>query len=133
MHVADRIGSGTGVFTADAGNDTWGSWIQILGSDDTPADAGKLYFDPHQFIVTDTQNASIYFIQIARGTDGDSAYAAGRYTEFVFNATVQKETAIIPVQTGRAPVGSKLWVRVWSVGDNTGEFDFLFGIHEYEG
>lgn len=132
-HVADRIGSGNGAFQVDAGNDAWGSWLQILGSDDTPVNAGKVYFDPHQFIVEDTERASTYFIQITRGTSGDAGYAAGTYSEFVYGASVQKETGIIPVQTGRAPVGSKLWVRCMCPGQNTGTIDFYFGVHEYEG
>ena len=132
-HVADRIGSGAGEFQVDAGNDDWGSWLQILGATDTPTVSGKEYFDPHQFIVEDTERASTYFIQMTRGDSGDAGYAAGTYTEFVYGASVQKEVGIIPVQTGRAPVGSKLWVRCMCPGQDTGTMDFYFGIHEYEG
>ena len=58
-HVADRIGVGAGAFQIDAGNDDWGSWVQILGSSDTPAEVGKAYFDPHQFIVEDGHMSSL--------------------------------------------------------------------------
>lgn len=132
-HVADSIGDGSGAFQMDAGNDTWGDWLQILGSSDTPTVAGKEYFDPHQFIVEDTERASTYFIQIARGASGDAGLAAGTYTEFIYAASVQKEAGIIPVQTGRAPAGSKLWIRCMCPGQDTGTFDFYFGVHEYEG
>ena len=132
-HVADRIGSGSGVFQIDAGNDTWGDWLQILGSSDTPAQAGRVYFDPHSFIVEDTERASTYFIQMTRGASGDAGFAAGQYTEFVYGASVQKDTGIIDVHTGRAPVGVKLWIRCVCPGQNTGTLDFYFGIHEYEG
>ena len=132
-HVADRIGSGGGAFQMDAGNDTWGDWIQVLGATDTPAVAGKVYYDPHQFIVDDTERASTYFIQIARGTSGAAGLAAGTYSEFIYGASVQKEVGIIPVQTGRAPAGSKLWARCMCPGQDTGTIDFYFGIHEYEG
>lgn len=132
-HVADRIGAGVNPFRIDAGNDTWGAWVQILGSSDTPARAAQLYFDPHLMIVKDTESAAVYFIQIARGTSGDAALAAGMYTELVYSATVQKETGIIDVQTGRAPAGSKLWARCLAVGQNTAWLDFYIGIHEYQG
>jgi hypothetical protein len=132
-HFADGIGSGGGPFQIDAGNDDWGSWVQILGSDDTPVKAGNLYFDPHQMIVKDAQESNSYFIQIGRGASGAAALAAGTYTELVYSATVQKETGIIEVQTGRAPAGSLLWARCKIPGTNTGTFDFYFGIHEYEG
>jgi hypothetical protein len=41
--------------------------------------------------------------------------------------------AIIPVQTGRAPAGSKLWARCMCPGLDTATVDFYIGIHEYEG
>lgn len=132
-HVADRIGVGGGAFQIDAGNDDWGSWVQILGSDDTPTEVGKPYFDPHQFIVEDVERAATYFVQITRGSSGAAGLAAGTYSEFVYAAISAKDTAIIPVQTGRAPAGSKLWARCMCPGQNTATMDFYVGIHEYEG
>lgn len=132
-HVADEIGTGGGAFQMDAGNDTWGDWLQVLGADDTPTVEGKAYFDPHQFIVEDTERASTYFIQMTRGDSGAAGLAAGNYTEFVYAASVQKEAGIIQVQTGRAPAGSKVWARCMCPGQDTGTMDFYFGIHEYEG
>ena len=132
-HVADRIGDGTGAFQIDAGNDTWGDWVQVLGADDTPTVVGKTHFDPHQFIVEDTEAAATYFIQITRGASGAAGLAAGTYSEFVYSAALNKNTAIIPVQTGRAPAGSKVWARCMCPGENTSTVDFYIGIHEYEG
>jgi len=132
-HVADRIGSGGGPFQIDAGNNTWGDWIQIIGSEDTPVDAGKAYYDPHQMIVEDSERAATYFIQFTRGASGTAGYAAGTYTELVYSASVQKETGIIDIQTGRAPAGAMLWARCMAPGENTGTLDFYLGVHEYEG
>jgi hypothetical protein len=117
----------------DAGNDDWGSWTIIIGSDDTPIRSGFAYFDPDELIIDDSENASEYFIQFARGDDGSTGYAAGTYTELVFNATVQKETGILNVQSGVAPAGSKVWGRCLSKGDNTGTIDFYIGIREFQG
>lgn len=132
-HVADRIGDGGGSFQIDAGNETWGDWVQILGSSDTPVRSGWAYFDPHELIVENAERAATYFIQIARGDSGAAGLSAGNYTELVYSATVQKDTSIISVQTGRAPAGSKLWARCMCPGQNTGTLNFYFGIHEYEG
>ena len=133
-HVADRIGDGIQPFQLDAGNTTWGSWVQILGSSDTPARAGQLYFDPHEIVITATERAGTYFIQFARGASGDAGYAAGTYTELVFesDSVGAKAAGITRVQTGRAPAGSKLWARTLCVGENTATIDFYIGIHEYE-
>ena len=132
-HKADRIGTTTSPFQLDGGDNTWGDWVQLFGSDDTPDRAGYAYFDPHQFILTDTENASVYFVQVGRGETGAAALTAGTYIEFVGVATVQKATEVVLLQTGRSPAGSLLWGRCWSVGDNTGTIDFFLGIHEYEG
>lgn len=132
-HAADRIGDGAGAFQIDAGNDDWGTWVQILGSSDTPARTGGAYFDPHQFIVEAAEKAATYFIQIGRGASGAAALTAGTYTEFIYSATVQKDTGIIKVQSGRAPAGSLLWARCMAPGEDTATLDFYFGIHEYEG
>jgi len=132
-HAGDRISENPGPFVIDAGNDDWGAWTLILGSEDTPTNPSMAYFDPHEIVVEDTENASEYFIQMTRGTSGSTGYEAGHYTEFVYNATSQKETGILRIQTGRSPAGSKIWARCLSKSDNTGMFYFYMGIHEYEG
>jgi hypothetical protein len=134
-HFADRIGTsgGGGAFQIDAGNNDWGSWVQILGSDDTPVRSGMVYFDPHLFIVEEVERAATYFVQIGRGASGAAALSAGTYTELVYAAVSNKDTGEIPVQTGRAPAGSLLWARCMCPGNDTATLDFYFGVHEYEG
>lgn len=136
LHVADRIGDGIGAFEVDAGNDDWGTWIQVLGSTDTPArGVSQLYFDPHEIVIEYSENAGAYFIQFARGDSGAAGYAAGNYTEVVFesDSVGQKASGITKVQTGRSPVGSKLWCRIKCPGQNTSLLKFYIGIHEYQG
>ena len=85
IHVADRIGTvgGNGAFQIDAGNNTWGSWVQILGSEDTPADTGKIKFDVHRIEISSAERNAIYFVQMAAGETGAIALTAGNVTEFV--------------------------------------------------
>ena len=134
-HVADRIGTTVTAFQADAGNLTWGNWLQVLGSEDTPADVGMATFDPHRIMVTALENANaIHLVQIAFGTSGVAALAAGTYSEFVFKPlSVQGQETILTIQTRNIVVGIKAWIRVWVVGQNTSTMDFFIGIHEYEG
>lgn len=134
-HVADRIAKDIGSFQLDAGNDTWGSWVQILGSSDTPARAGNVKFDFHKLFVTAVERAAtVYFLQFAFGADGDTALAAGTYTEIVYRsgAAVQRE-APVNIQTRRITAGTKVWARCLSYDQNTGTINFYVGIHEYEG
>ena len=134
-HVADRIGTagGGGAFQLDAGNDDWGAWVQILGSDDTPARAGQAKYDPHQIVIDDTEHTNVYFVQFARGDSGAAGLAAGTYTEFAYSSDGNRYKGILHVQTGRAPAGDKLWARCMAPGQNTSTMDFYLGIHEYEG
>jgi hypothetical protein len=132
-HVADRIGTTTTPFQADAGNNTWGSWLQILGSADTPADAGMTFFDGHRWLVTAAEvNNAIYLVQVAAGTSGAAALAAGTYSEFVVKPLTTNARAFPGfIQSERIPAGTKVWVRIWAVGENTATLDFFFGLHEY--
>ena len=132
-HVADAIGTGSGAFQIDAGTDAWGTWVQVLGSADTPAVSGKAYFDPHQMIVEAVERAFTYFVQIGRGASGAAAISAGTYTELVYASASSRDTAIIEVQTGRAPAGSLVWMRCMCPGQTTATMDLYIGIHEYEG
>ena len=135
IHVADRIGTTTTAFQTDAGNLTWGSWLQVLGSSDTPADAGNTHFDLHrmQVVAVETANAT-HFVQIAYGANGAAALAADTYTEFAFRPqTVQGAETIIIIHTHREDVGTKTWVRHLTVGQNTSTMSFFLGCHEYEG
>lgn len=133
LHVADRIGNGAGAFQIDAGSDDWGAWVQILGSTDTPARTGNVYFDPHLIIIESVEKNAVYFIQFARGDSGAAGFAAGMYTELVYEGVTNRDTGIVDVQTGRAPAGSKIWARVMCLGEDTAKLDFYLGIHEYEG
>lgn len=135
-HIADRIGvaGGDGPFRIDAGNDTWGDWLQILGSGDTPArGASQVYFDPHELVISDAERGATYFIQFGRGATGAAALEAGTYTELVLDTTTRAGGNIVGIQTGRAPAGSLLWARCMSPENDTSWIDFYLGLHEYQG
>ena len=135
VHRADRIGTTTTPFQADGGNLVWGSWLQILGSTDTPVGGGMAKFDLHriQMVSVERINAT-YFVQVALGASGAGAFGSGDYTEFVFHPqSVQAQEVPVEMITRRKDAGTKAWLRCLAVGQNGGEMDFFFGIHEYEG
>lgn len=135
VHRADPMGTTVTPFQADAGNNTWGNWLQILGSSDTPIDAGKAYYDLHRLMIVAVERAnSTHLIQLAYGTSGADALTAGTYTEFVYKpAGVTADEYPLVVQMRRAAAGTKGWLRLFVPGQNTGTFDFWIGLHEYEG
>ena len=137
-HFADRVGTCTGPFQIDGGDSsgtpTWGTWVQIFGSGDTPARTGQLYYDPHEILIAEAQEDVVHVIQFARGASGAAGLAAGTYTELVLGVDATKKfKGITEVQTGRAPAGSLLWARCIVMGKNTGTLDFYIGVHEYVG
>lgn len=133
-HVASPAGTGAGVFQLDAGNNTWGAWLQVLGSSDTPAIAGSVRYDPHKILVTATERNALYVVQYGFGASGAAALAAGTYTEIAFfPASNLVDSGPVAVQSRRIATGTKMWVRCICPGQNTGTLDFIIGIHEYEG
>ena len=137
-HFADRIGKteagGAEVpFQIDAGNDTWGTWVQLLGEDDTPAVAGNTKWDIHRLMIVDVErDASTHFVQIGFGATGAAALLANTYTEFAYKpqATNTEETPI-DVMTRRQANDTLAWARVMVIAGDTGTVDFYLGLHEY--
>jgi len=133
-HRADAAGLGAGAFQIDAGNNTWGSWVQILGSSDTPVATGSAYFDMHEILVTATEKNFLYVLQIGFGASGAAALTAGDYIEEVFlPAAAFVDSGPVGIHSIRIATGTKAWARCLCDGQDTGTFNFLFGIHEYEG
>lgn len=134
IHVADRIGAGNGVFQVDAGNDTWGDWVQILGSGDTPERAGSAYYDLHEILFTTVERNLPYAVQIAYGADGDTGLAAGDYTESMYSPLSNSiDSGPVEIHNRRTTASTKAWARCYCPGQDTATMDFYFGLHEYEG
>ncbi len=134
-HIADPVTDSQTSFQVDGGNDTWGPWVQMLGSSDTPVTVGMTMFDLRRLlIVSHERNNNVYLLQIAFGASGAAALAAGTYTEMSL-VTGGGTTEVGPVELigRRQDAASKGWVRTWAVGQNTGTLDFLIGLHEYPG
>ena len=133
IHVADSILTVKVPFVVDAGDDTWGAWVQILGSSDTPAIVGSTKFDSHRFNFTAFEtNNSVHGVQVAAGDSGAAGLGAGHYNEFILR-TGGGTTFVGPIDIidERHDVGTKLWIRNWCHGVNTSTLSFFFGLHEY--
>jgi len=134
--IADRMAGGVPAFTLAAGNDDFGSWVQILGSSDTPVIAGSVKFDAHRFMITATNSTKPYIIQIAAGESAGLAalIATEMFTEIPYiAASNNNDSGISDIMTRRVPVGTKVWARACCIGGNGTTISFYFGIHEYEG
>lgn len=134
-NIADEVGTvgGLGAFQLDAGNNNWGSWIQVLGSADTPVRTGKTKFDFHRISIEATERNLPYFIQIGFGASGAAALTAETFTETVLEPLGnQVDSTPIVVQSERCDSGTKVWARCMCPGQNTATMDFYIGLHEYD-
>jgi len=133
-HRADLMNGSIQPFQLIAGNNDFGAWVQILGSDDTPIIAGMTKADGHRFMVTSTNSTSPYIIQAVPGESADIAakISAKQFTMFPYvAATNQNDSGISDILSGRIDSGTKAWWRVACVGQNATTLDFYLGIHEY--
>ena len=132
-HRADEITSDPEPFVIDAGNDTWGAWVQVFGSTDTPA--AWIYFDPSEMSIVTVQTANvIYFLQLSAGATAAAGVTAGTYSDRVFTPqSVSGRPAAIRFMMGRQAAGTKLWMRTVCRGTNTSTLSFYMDLHGYEG
>jgi hypothetical protein len=132
-HRADEITSDPEPFVIDAGNDTWGAWVCVFGSTDTPA--GWAYFDPGEVNIVAAENANvIYLIQMGAGASGAAALTAGTFSDTVFTPqSVNGRPAAMEFPMRRQIAGTLLWMRTLCRGTNTSELDLYIDLHGYEG
>ena len=134
-HRADRMGPGILPFTLTAGNLTWGSWVQVLGSDDTPVQAGKTKYDLHRAIITDTTSTDPFILQIISGESADFAakLLAEDFDEFPYvSASNNNDSGISEIIDKRIDVSGKCWIRCCAIGANAPTLKLYIGIHEYD-
>lgn len=117
-------------FQIDSGNETWGTALCIVGSDDTPIDTGLTYYHPNKIQVVARERGTLaYKIRFAWGASYAAGISAGNYTEQMTFPSDEPPVVIIDIP--RLAVGTKLFVAC-EVGANTGTIDFFLGVHEYQ-
>jgi len=133
-HVADPLGPGVNPFVIDAGDNDWGAWVQIIGSEDMPFTPGAVKFDLNELAIITAERDETYFVQIAFGEDAATALAAFHYLSQVFHpASNQVDAVPVVVQCRRQGAGTKAWARCLCLGQDTGTLSFYYGFHEYQG
>jgi len=135
-HIADRMDGAIATFQLVAGNNDFNAtWLQVLGSSDTPVVSGKTKFDLHRILVTDTNSTDPFIIQIVTGESADIAakLLAEDFNEFPYvSATNNNDSGISELIGKLINSGEKMWMRCANVGGNGTLIDFYIGIHEYD-
>lgn len=135
IHRADRIAGGINPFQLIAGNNTFGNWVQILGSEDTPVRTGKTKFDFHRLLVTSTNSTNTFVLQIVEGESSEIAdkLITENFNEIAYiSATNNNDSGISDIIDLRFDSGSKVWMRCCCIGANGVNINFYIGIHEYD-
>ena len=132
-HRADEITTDPEPFEIDAGNDTWGAWVQVFGTTDTPS--GWIYFDPAEINIVSAETANVvYLIQMAAGVSGAAGLSAGTYSDRVFTPqSANGRPAALLFGLRRRPAGTALWMRTLCRGTNTSKLGIYLDMHGYEG
>ncbi len=122
-------------FQINGGNDTWGAWVQIIGTEDTPTVPGLVSFDPRQLLITEVQTGKIKTrIQFAFGDDtANNALSIGSYTEEMMVPEKTTKESPFDIHFPRLDAGTKVWSRVWGSDQASHTFDFFLGFHQYIG
>lgn len=134
-HRADRVGGATAPFVLTSGDNTFGAWIQIMGSEDTPVESGKTLFDAHRLLVTGSNSVLPFVVQIVSGESAAIAakITAEEFTELMYIASSNSlDSGIEDILTNRVPIGTKVWARAACIGANGTTISLYYGIHEYE-
>jgi len=122
-------------FQSTAGNDTWGAWIQIIGSTDTPIHTGMTKFDLHKILVIDvavTADLDLHIVQVGCGLNGAQTLIDSTYTTFAFVPERGAAVTVINFQMKRCEAGQNVWLRHWVDGTNAPTMDFVHLLHEYD-
>ena len=133
-HVADRVGPAIAPFALLSGNDAYGNWLQVLGSSDTPVQAGMVRIDAHNVLVTTTNSTEAFAVQFAVGESAGLAalIAVENFTEFMYiSATNNADSGIEEVKAKGMPAGTKVWARCICMGQNAKTINLYVGTHEY--
>lgn len=144
-HVVDRflgVDAGTNEVAGDtdvpfelAGTvqDTYGSWVQILDSGDTPLVLGNKHFSISKVLPINATASKLFKVQIAWGDPSGqaAALAKGDYVELIYQTGASlNDHDSISVFTPLIPAGKDVWARVRSTSATAVDFDFLFAIRE---
>lgn len=134
VHRADRMSGTILPFQLIAGNNAFGDWVEVLGSNDTPIKAENNFFDFHRILVTNTNSTNTFIIQFIIGESSDFAakLLAGNYNEIPYKAaTNNNDSGVGDLIAYRHNSGEKVWMRCADVGGNGTNINLYFGIHEY--
>ncbi len=133
-HVADRLGPGINPFALLSGNDAYGSWVQVLGSSDSPIQSGMTKIDARRILVTTTNSTTTFAVQFVVGESSGIAalISAEDFTEFAYiSATNNADSGITDSMSKSVAVGTKVWARCICIGQDAKTINIYVGVHEY--
>lgn len=139
-HKADLVEDLTGVgvfgaataFTLDAGNEVFGTWVQLLGSGDTPVWGPNTHYDMHWVHIRDAERAELYILQFAFGAVAADAVTAKAYSVALVQPDATNRISVAaPMNSEPIAAGTLAWARAFCPGQNTATINILPGLHEY--
>lgn len=123
-------------YVLTSGDDGWGPWLPLIGSDDTPFRTGKDTFDINDLLVQSVSTAATGRIQIGWDLTTTAVILENEtYTSVMFNPEgIGANVAVghIDIDTIDIDAGTLVWGRLWVDGENGATASIFVEIHEFD-
>lgn len=123
-------------YVLTSGDDDWGPWLLLIGSDDTPLRTGKDTFDINDLLVQTVSTAATGRIQIGWDLTTTTVILANEtYTSVMFNPEgIGNNIGVghIDIDTEDINAGTLVWGRLWVDGENGATASIFIEIHEFD-
>lgn len=119
-----------------SGDNAYGPWLFLIGSDDTPFRVDKETFDINDLLIQTISAAETGRIQIGWDLTTTTAILTNEtYTSIMFNPEgIGANVAVghVDVDTIDIDAGTLVWARLWVDGENGATASIFLEIHEFD-
>jgi len=114
------------------GNDTYGDWVQVLGSEDTPVRSGALEYDMDRIMIHDVSSDRVLTrMQFGFGPNIQQIFLQQSFTNYGYRPYKETQPNTFKIRVSQVDSGQKAWARCWVKGVSGGYIDFYVYVHEY--
>jgi len=134
IHVADEMMPGIAPFEIVSGDNDFGDWTQLLGSEDTPFDPLSTDYYSHRIQIHSTDSVKQFTLQFIIGERADFAekIAAKNYSAAPYIPLSNSlDSGLIDIMEEPVPKNTKLWCRLGCEDSDAKKILLYLGIYEY--
>lgn len=123
-------------FVLTSGNDDWGAWVNVIGSDDTPMRSGKDTYDIHEILIASVSAAATGGIEFGWDATTTTAILSNEtFTSVAFQPSgvgANVSAGPVEIRMPDVPVGTLVFARCKIAGENAATVSIILQIHEFD-